>query len=121
MASRTAVWGWLTDPARMNQWSTARIEPTDPGELGRMDGVEANRVLAMQRASAERLRRANDPKQWFARVYVFVTEEQLAHLDRGEVDHPEWALRLIPAFHTYYSAALEGFERSAAIDPAWQK
>lgn len=238
-APPTAVWGWLTDPGRMNRWSSARIEPIDPGELGRMDGVgalrrvitpgaastrlsevirisepphrfvyvvfdgapalrshqgeitlqgegdftivhwrvamdfvlpgvgsiaqrsiepelrrslaimakvaqdgapqemprfaslasvdlaplraEAERVLAAQRAIADRLERANDPKQWFARVYVFVTEEQLAHIDRGEVDHPEWALRLIPSFHTYYSAALEGFERGASIDPAWQR
>jgi hypothetical protein len=83
--------------------------------------AEADRVLELQRAIAERLERAGDPKQWFARVYAFVTEEQLAHIDRGEVDHPEWALLLIPSFHTYYAAALDGFERGASIDPAWQR
>lgn len=238
-APPSAVWGWLTDPARMNRWSTARIEPIEPGERGRMDGVgalrrvitpgvartrlvevvrtsepghrfvyvvfdgapalrahqgeitlqpegdrtivrwrvtmdfalpgvgaiarrsiapelrrsleimadaargapaealpsftaiervdlaplrdEAGRILELQRTIADRLERTGDAKQWFARVYAFVTEEQLAHLDRGEVDHPEWALRLIPSFHRYYAAALDGFERGTAIEPAWQK
>lgn len=238
-APRTAVWGWLTDPGRMNHWSTARIEAIDPGEQGRMDGVgalrrvitpgaastrllevvrvsepghrfvyvvfdgapalrkhqgeitlhhdgdvtvvrwrvtmdfalpglgaiarrsigpelarsleamaraaqggapeamptfraparvdltplraEADRVLEAQRAIADRLERTGDAKQWFARVYALVTEEQLAHLDRGEVDHPEWVLRLVPRFDHYYRAALEGFERGEAIEPPWQK
>jgi uncharacterized protein YndB with AHSA1/START domain len=238
-APPVAVWGWLTDPLRMNRWSTARIEPIAPGEQGRMDGVgalrrvitpglastrlvevirrsepphrfvyvvfdgapalrrhegeitltptgvrtnvswrvtmsfalpglgaiarasiapelrrslatmamlaaggtpepmptfallesaplapirvEAERVLAEQRAIAERLEAAKDPKQWFARVYALVTEEQLAHVDRGEVDYPEWALRLIPAFHDYYLRGLDGFERGTPIEPAWQR
>jgi hypothetical protein len=238
-ADRAAVWPWLTDPRRMNRWSSARIEAVSAGEGGRMDGVaalrrvvtpgragarllevvrisdaparfvycvfagapalrshegeitltatrsgtlvrwrvamefavpglgvaarvsiepelrrsmralaglasemtpeptpravrvapvdllplraEADRVLAIQRAIADRLERANDRKQWFARVYQYVTEEQLAHLDRGEVDHPEWVLRLIPRFHDAYAGALAGFEHEGAIDPAWQR
>lgn len=238
-APPSAVWGWLTDPARMNRWSTARVEAIEPGEQGRMDGVgalrrvitpgaastrlvevvrtsepgrrfvyvvfdgapalrrhqgeitlapdadgtrvrwqvamdfalpgvgavarrsiapelarslaqmadlargaseealaafapfssaplaplraEAERVLALQRAIADRLERAGDAKQWFARVYAFVTEEQLAHLDRGEADHAEWVLRLVPSFHRYYAEALAGFESGASIEPAWQK
>lgn len=241
-APPAAVWGWLTDPVRMNRWSSARIEAIDPGEGARMDGVgalrlvvtpgaastrlrevvrvsepaerfvyvvfdgapalrehqgeirlcadgsativtwrvrmdfvlpglatvarrsiepelraslatlatlarggtpeplpprrvpsaatttelaplraEAERILAEQRAVADRLERAGDRKAWFARVYALVTEEQLAHLDRGAVDHPEWVLRLVPRFHASYAAPLAGFERGEPIEPAWQK
>ena len=79
----------------------------------------ADDVLAEQRGIADRLAAAGDAKQWFARVYQYVTEEQLAHLDRGEVDHPDWVLRLIPAFHTHYARNLAAFEADGEPDPMW--
>jgi len=110
--------------ARLAAGGAAESMPTfrapDPIDLAPLR-AEADRVLAEQRAIADRLAGAGDPRQWFARVYALVTEEQLAFLDRGEVDHPEWALRLVPRFHRYFVAPLEGFERGAQIDPAWQK
>jgi uncharacterized protein YndB with AHSA1/START domain len=239
-APPSTVWALLTDPPRMNAWSSARIEPIDPGDGDRMDGVgalrrvitpglasarlvevvqtsepgarfvyrvfagapalrahrgeitlapldagtrvrwrvqmsfavpglervarssigpelarsldalarlapasaqaplptfrapspvdlaplrrEAEAVLAAQRAIADRFEATGDPKQWFARVYAFVTEEQLAHAASGEVDHPEWVLRLIPRFHQAYADNLTRWQRDrASADLPWQK
>ena len=91
--------------------------PTDQKPL--RDAAEA--VLAEQREIADRLAAADDAKQWFARVYQYVTEEQLAHLDRGGVDHPDWVLRLIPAFHTHYARNLAAFEAGGEPDPMWDR
>jgi hypothetical protein len=71
--------------------------------------AEADRVLELQRTIAGELEARGDNKQWFARVYALVTEAQLLHLDTGEVDHPEWVLRLMPIFHRYYADNLARF------------
>lgn len=78
-------------------------------------------VLAEQRAIADRLAAAGDPKQWFARVYQYVTEEQLAHLRAGRADNPEWVLRLIPRFHQLYRKNLLAFERGEPTEKPWAK
>ncbi|HLS00106.1 MAG TPA: DUF5995 family protein [Mycolicibacillus parakoreensis] len=81
----------------------------------------AERVLVEQRAVADRLAHADDPKQWFARVYQYVTEEQLAHLHSGLADNPEWILRLIPCFHELYLSNLVAFERGEAVEKPWHR
>lgn len=78
-------------------------------------------VLAEQRAIADRLAGVEDPKQWFARVYQYVTEEQLAHLRAGRADNPEWVLRLIPRFHQLYLKNLTAFERGEPTEKPWAK
>jgi hypothetical protein len=83
--------------------------------------AEADRVLGLQREIADRLTAAEDPKRWFARVYQYVTEEQLAFVDEGEVDNPDWVLRLIPAFHHYYADNLAAFERGHGVEAPWEK
>jgi len=84
--------------------------------------AEADRVLELQRAMADALEAHNDNKQWFARVYALVTEAQLRHLDRGEVDHPEWVLRLVPRFHAYYADNLARFtgELAGECESPWR-
>lgn len=72
--------------------------------------AEAEAILEEQRAHADRLEARNDPKRWFARVYAFVTENQLRLSDGGGVPHPAWVLRLIPRFHHYY---MDNFRRYA--------
>lgn len=83
------------------------------------DAAEA--VLDEQRRIADQLEATGDAKQWFARVYQYVTEEQLAHLDRGGADHPDWVLRLIPAFHLHYARNLSAFEAGGDPDPMWAR
>lgn len=94
-----------------------RVEQRDLPALH--DVAEA--VLAEQRSIADRLTRADDPKQWFARVYQYVTEEQLASLYSGRVDNPEWVLRLIPRFHELYLRNLISFERGEPTEEPWRK
>lgn len=64
--------------------------------------ARADSILSEQRTLASRLEDGGDPKQWFARVYAFVTEEQIALCRSGEIAHPSWVLRIIPRFHEYY-------------------
>lgn len=79
--------------------------------------AQAEAILKQQRTLASRLEDAGDPKQWFARVYAFVTEEQMALCRSGEIAHPAWVLRIIPRFHEYYAGNLQrwlGLERGEA-------
>ena len=82
---------------------------------------QADAILAEQRSIADRLARDGDPKRWFARVYQYVTEEQLASLYSPRIDNPEWVLRLIPRFHDLYLRNLVSFERGEPTDAPWRK
>jgi hypothetical protein len=68
--------------------------------------AEAEAILAEQRALADRLQAAGDPKRFFARVYQYVTEHQLRDCRAGAPRHPAWVLRLIPRFHYYFAENL---------------
>lgn len=81
----------------------------------------ASQVLARQRATADRLASTDDPKQWFARVYSYVTDEMIGICDRGDVDNPDWVLALIPVFDEYYMRNLVAFESGQACEPMWQR
>jgi len=70
---------------------------------------DAERILVEQRAIADRLEAANDRKQWFARVYEYVTETQIAYCRTGRTTHRGWVMRLIPRFHDYYIDNLRRF------------
>jgi hypothetical protein len=81
---------------------------------------DALAILEEQRALADRLEREEDPKRWFARVYAFVTENQLALCDAGAVPHPAWVLRLIPRFHHYYASNMRGWIEHRACESQWR-
>ncbi|MGO3325832.1 DUF5995 family protein [Gordonia sp. (in: high G+C Gram-positive bacteria)] len=81
----------------------------------------ATQVLTQQRETADRLAADDDPKQWFARVYSYVTDEMLGICDRGGVDNPDWVLSLIPVFDEYYTRSLVAFESGAPCEPMWQR
>lgn len=76
------------------------IHLEEPAQGRLWDDCEA--ILEEQRTLAESLENANDPKQWFARVYAFVTEEQLTLCRSGQIAHVPWVLRIVPRFHDYY-------------------
>lgn len=84
---------------------------------------DATHVLGEQRAIADRLGAAGDPKYWFARVYQYVTEGLLAHAESSELSHPEWLLRLIPRFHAYYADNLRRYlgELPGECEGPWQR
>ncbi len=67
---------------------------------------EAERVLEEQRALADELLDAGDPRGWFTRSYQHVTTLQLRECRRGRFSHPSWVLRLVPVFHRYYVDSL---------------
>ncbi|MBM7368634.1 SRPBCC family protein [Gordonia hydrophobica] len=84
----------------------------------------ADRALAEQRAIADRLAAADDPKRWFARVYQYVSEEMIANAaapSRLGLEHPDWVLALIPTFHEYFATNLDAYQAGRPAEPAWQK
>ncbi|MDR2281534.1 MAG: DUF5995 family protein [Gordonia sp. (in: high G+C Gram-positive bacteria)] len=83
--------------------------------------TQALAVLDAQRATAQRLAAEDDPKQWFARVYSYVTEEMIKACDRGDVDNPDWVLDLIPVFDEYYTRNLSDYEAGRECEPMWQR
>jgi hypothetical protein len=77
----------------------------DPADDALWRAAEA--ISKAQRAVADHLEASGDPKRWFARVYQYVTENQIAWARSGNVRHVGWVLRLIPRFHEYYAVNLE--------------
>jgi uncharacterized protein YndB with AHSA1/START domain len=89
----------------------------DPGVL-----QEAQRIHEEQRAIADRMEAEGDPKQWFARVYEYVTETQIASCRAGRTTHKGWVLRLIPRFHACYIENLRRFtgEEDGPVEHHWR-
>jgi uncharacterized protein YndB with AHSA1/START domain len=69
--------------------------------------ADAERARDDQRALADQLLGAGDPRGWFARAYEHVTDLQLDACRRGDFEHPSWVLHLVPRFHFYYVTNLE--------------
>ncbi|MFT3768992.1 MAG: DUF5995 family protein [Minicystis sp.] len=93
----------------------------DPDEVDAL-AREADRVRDEQRALADDLYWARDPKYWFTRVYQYVTEEQIARVRAGLSTHRAWVLRLIPRFHAYYIDNLRRYrgEIPSRAESHWQ-
>ncbi|ORM28675.1 hypothetical protein BFL43_20585 [Williamsia sp. 1135] len=93
-----------------------------PRDLVDLQTLRATAIstLAEQQSIAADLRDDDDPKQWFARVYAIVTEEMIGLVDRGDLQYPDWALRLIPDFHVHYLRNLQGYKRGEEIEGPWQ-
>jgi carbon monoxide dehydrogenase subunit G len=84
---------------------------------------EAERALAEQRALADRLAQAQDPKRWFTRVYQYVTERQLSLCNKNRLTNRAWVMRLIPRFHAYYVDNLRRYlgELPGRAESHWQE
>lgn len=85
---------------------------------------DADESLATQRSIADHLAGTDDPKQWFARVYQYVTEEMIAAARNPAtlgLAHPDWVLSLIPTFHDYYEFNLTAYRTGGAVEDAWAK
>ncbi|NLG45261.1 SRPBCC family protein [Gordonia sp. (in: high G+C Gram-positive bacteria)] len=80
--------------------------------------------LVEQRAIAEELADEDDPKQWFARVYQYVTEEMIDAASDPEspltLTNRDWVLALIPTFHEYFIDNLDRYRHGLPAEPAWQ-
>ena len=107
----------LEPPTAATRPVAERRRPADTTDSRRA----AMQILARQRATADRLASADDPKQWFARVYSYVTDEMIGACDRDDVDNPDWVLALIPVFDEYYMRNLVAFEAGEACEPMWQR
>jgi hypothetical protein len=81
----------------------------------------AEEALAEQRDLAARLTAANDPKQWFARLYAMGSEGILDYVDTGKIRHPDWVLRVIPNYHMHYIRHFHDYLADRPVEPAWHK
>ena len=84
--------------------------------------TEADGILSEQRALADRFGHDADPKYWFARVYQYVTEGQLAFCRDGRLTHRAWVMRLLPRFHAYYAGNLRRYvgDLPGTAESHWQ-
>jgi hypothetical protein len=64
-----------------------------------------------------------DMKYWFARVYQFVTEEELKQVDGGLYEYPLMKLQEVLAFHATYKRNLDSWRAGAktGVEPNWAK
>lgn len=91
--------------ARAPRLQTTLLVVDDTADLERLYDV-AEDVLASQRKLGNQLAAQDDPKQWFARVYELVTENQIRACREGLFGHPGWVLQIIPRFDYYFKENL---------------
>lgn len=81
-----AVWPYLTDPALMNRWSLARIEPVAAGDGGRFDTVGAwRRVFVRGPVGAQRLEEAVVASDFARRFEYRVVPDAMIAAHRGVI------------------------------------
>jgi Family of unknown function (DUF5995) len=95
--------------------------PADPqGEYDRLHKAceDAGRKQAADAAALK-----GDMKYWFARVYQFVTEEELKQVDAGRYEYPLMKMQEVLAFHATYQRNLDSWRagRTADVEPNWAK
>lgn len=96
----------------------AHLSAAEFAEL-RCHAVES---LNAQTVIADRLAATGDPKQWFARVYQYVTTEMIALAGRpAALRNPDWVLALIPVFHEYFTDNLARYESGGECTAAWER
>ncbi len=87
------------------------------------DWQAADQVLLEQRTLAAQLSDRNDPKNIFAHVYSYVSEDMIAGCRTGAFVYPAWALKLLPSFHGYY---MRNYQRwcglqDGPVEAHWQR
>lgn len=104
------------DDACLPTWA-----PVDAPSLG--DWREAERVLAALRELASELTCSGDPKNVFAHVYSYVSEDIIAGCKANDFVYPAWALKLLPSFYDYYVRNLDLWRQGkpGAVESHWQR
>ncbi|GAB86248.1 SRPBCC family protein [Gordonia rubripertincta] len=96
-----------------------RREPDDLDDLV----ASALAIRDLQQQIADDLAGSDDPKQWFARVYQYVTETMIdaatGRLELG-LTHPDWVLAIIPVFHDYFARNLHAYRSGGDVEEPWQ-
>jgi hypothetical protein len=115
VCSPEALWPWLTDPAKMNAWSLARIEGVACGDLGRFDTVGTwRRVLVRGPLGEQVLDEAVCVTEWPRRFEYRVVPDAMVMSHRGvitlERDGDEtvvhWTVEMVLAFRSLESVAV---------------
>ena len=84
---------------------------------------DGDRTASALRAHADRLLHRGDDRGHFARVLQHVVDDLLAMIANERLDHPGWALRLIPAMCAPYEESLQRRlgERAGPVAPHWER
>lgn len=97
----------------------------DLDELAEFARIEqqALAIRDAQRAVADELLGRNDARGWFARVYEYVSDLQLAACQKGRFAHPAWVAHAVIAFDPLYrrnlDARLSG--NTDAVEAHWAR
>lgn len=109
--------------------SSARRAPVTTSAIATPDAADlaarvtaAKNTLQRQADLSTRLQQEGSPHYWFARVYEFVSEEQIAFLGSRDCKNPAWVAALVPAFFAYYERNLRTHvEKTVPAEKHWQK
>lgn len=116
LTAAPATWSWSAPGYK------PELLPANPLSTfnGLMQQVEA--IHAQQRATAERLKAAHDMKYWFARVYEYVTENEIAAIRARRYMYPHMKMQEVIGFQQTYMANLNAWEHGAKqqVESNWQ-
>jgi hypothetical protein len=81
--------------------------------------TQCERLRDQQLATATRLR--GNGKYWFAKVYYFVTVNELQNIDAGRYQYPHMKMQEVIAFNETYMMNLAAWEsgRRSQVEPNW--
>ncbi len=97
-----------------------RWEPANDVERRIFEETRARceRISEIQLGNAESL--TGDPKFWFAKVYHYVTTNELGMIAAGRYDDPLMKVREVVAFHETYQRNLDAWRAgNAQAEPNW--
>ncbi len=87
--------------------------------------AEADAMLERQRARADamldRSGQVTDFRYWFARVYQFVTENELAHAAGGAFYYPSYVMACVKYFEQIYNDNFEAFSEGGPVEDHWRQ
>jgi hypothetical protein len=85
--------------------------------------AKADAALGRQRTRAAGMvsgKTVNDYRYWFAKVYSFVTENEIAFVKRRAYYYPSYVLRSVLYFEQIFDDNVRAADRGAAPEPHWK-
>jgi Family of unknown function (DUF5995) len=95
----------------LNDAADYRLIPINPNASFLALKQRCEQVKAEQLAHATRLKKADDLKWLFAKVYHYVTRFELANVDNGAYLYPHMAMQEVILFHATYEQNLQRWEQ----------
>jgi hypothetical protein len=102
-----------------------RVAPPNKGII-EDEGTYASRkgaaqdALAFLEGKADELHEAGDHRQWFARVYQYVTEGEINAAENGAFYYPSYVMSSVAYFEKVYQDNFDAFENGGEVEEHWR-